>query len=107
MTFISLSLFYCRLPKLTSLNPHPCPALTQTSTKATIYSMRALNQQIKVINNCNLNIDQKKRDNHCRYTHRNTGLTSEVAHEAGLRSDDPLSSRLTEDGNVVSWLLTQ
>lgn len=34
-------------------------------------------------------------------------LTSEVIHEAGLGSNDPLGSRLTEDGNVVFWTLAE
>lgn len=35
------------------------------------------------------------------------GLTAEVVHEAGLGGDDPLGSRLTEDGDVVFGMLAQ
>lgn len=34
-------------------------------------------------------------------------LTSEVIHEAGLGRNDPLGSRLAEDGDVVLWTLAE
>lgn len=43
----------------------------------------------------------------CIYTHRHAGLTWEVVHEAGLGSNDPLGSGLTEDGDAVFRPLTQ
>lgn len=36
-----------------------------------------------------------------------TPLTSKVIHEAGLGSNDPLGSRLAEDGDVVLWMLAE
>ncbi len=43
----------------------------------------------------------------CSKNKSHTGLTSEVVHEAGLSSNDPLGSCLTEDGDVVLWPLTK
>lgn len=34
-------------------------------------------------------------------------LTSEVIHEAGLGSNDPLGSCLAEDGDVAFWTLAE
>lgn len=34
-------------------------------------------------------------------------LTSKVIHEAGLGGNDPLGSRLAEDGDVVFWALAE